>query len=84
MISKNVGDPRRIGEAYYEVQMKERRKQKRVFHVNMLRKWHPPTAVSFMAEEVGEDVDNVVTWRRRQHAANRPETWKRYCRSSTR
>ena len=54
---------RRIGEACYEIQMTDRRKQKRVFHVNMLRKWHPPTAVSFMAEEVLEDVDDVVTWK---------------------
>ena len=54
---------RRIGEACYEIQMTDRRKQKRVFHVNMLRKWHPPTAVSFMAEEGREDVDDVVTWK---------------------
>ena len=54
---------RRIGEACYEIQMTDRRKQKRVFHVNMLRKWHPPTAVSFMAEEVRKDVDDVVTWK---------------------
>ena len=29
----------------------------------MLRKWHPPTAVSFLADEVREDVDDVVTWK---------------------
>ena len=45
-----------------------RRKPKRIYHVNMLRKWYLPTAVSFFAEEVNndddlsDDVDDVVTW----------------------
>ena len=36
----------------YEVNMFDKRKKRRVFHVNMLRQWHTPTATSFMAETV--------------------------------
>ena len=54
---------RRIGRVDYEVQMTDRRKQQRIFHVNMLKKWHTPSAVSFFAEEVHVDVDDVMTWK---------------------
>ena len=53
---------RRISDVNYEVKMTDRRKQKRIFHVNMLRQWYSPSAVSFLAEEVHEEVDDVVTW----------------------
>ena len=39
----------------YRANMHDRRKQKRVFHVNMLRKWHEPVAVANCAEETTED-----------------------------
>ena len=59
---------RRVGEACYEIKMTGRRKPERIFHVNMLRKWHSPTAVSFFAEEINDDIsddtDDVVTWSR--------------------
>ena len=44
----------------YEIKMTDQRKQKRIFHVNMLRKWHNPVAVLFLAEEV---LENIVAWR---------------------
>ena len=50
---------KRVSKVDYEIQMSDRRRQKRVFHINMLHKWHSLTAVSFLAEEVPDD---VVTW----------------------
>ena len=46
----------------YEVNMTDRRKKKRIFHVNMLRRWHAPSAVSLLAEEVHDGTDDVVLW----------------------
>ena len=48
---------KRIGEVNYEVRMTDRRKQRRVFHVNMLRLWHAPTALSCWAGDVTETAD---------------------------
>lgn len=42
--------------------MMDRQKQKWVFHDIMLCKWHPPTAVSFLVEGVGDDADDMATW----------------------
>ena len=53
---------RRLGEVNYEVKMTDRRKKKRVLHINMLRQWHSPSAVSLLAEEVQEEVDDVISW----------------------
>ena len=57
---------RRIGKVNYEIHMPNRRKQKQIFHVNMLREWVSPTALSCYAEDIVEedpDDDEVVTWR---------------------
>ena len=54
---------RKISDVNYEIWMTDSRK-KRIFHVNMLREWHSPSAASFLAEEViGEppiQADDVV------------------------
>ena len=42
---------RRIAEVNYEVRMADHRKQKRIFHINMLHGWHAPTAISCWADE---------------------------------
>ena len=36
---------RKVSPVSYEVDMFDHVKRKRVFRVNMLRKWHPPAAV---------------------------------------
>ena len=43
----------------------DQRKQKRIFHVNILRKRHNSVAESFLTEEVLEDDDGIdlVAWR---------------------
>lgn len=55
---------RAVGRVNYEVDMYDRRKRLRVFHVNMLRKWHSPAEVACYAEEspVESDGDDPVTW----------------------
>ena len=41
---------RRIGPVTYEIKMTDRRKQQRVFYVNMLRAWNAPTAIACWAD----------------------------------
>ena len=48
---------RRVSKVNYEVRMTHRRKQKQILHINMLRAWHAPTAVSYWADDVTEDGD---------------------------
>ena len=43
---------RRIGKLNYEVDMCDKQKRKRIFHVNMLRQWHRRSHTSYLAEEV--------------------------------
>ena len=53
---------RRISEVNYEVRMADRRKQKRIFHVNMLRAWQAPTAVSCWAEDISDEDEDPLTY----------------------
>ena len=57
---------RRCGKVNYEVRMSDRRKQHRVFHVNMLREWYPPVEVAGVAVELEEEDDEVVDWKEGQ------------------
>ena len=51
---------------HYLVDMHDRRKRKRVLHINMLQKWHKPTvtATSYMADELPGDREEteVPVW----------------------
>ena len=51
----------------YEIDMHDfYRKYKRIFHVNMLQKWHSTATASFYVEdvtEIAEDQDEVAMWR---------------------
>ena len=55
---------KRIGKVNYLIDMHDRRKRQRVFHVNMLRKWHVSPTVSLWAEELSESdpEDDVPIW----------------------
>ena len=56
---------RRVNDVNYEINMTDRRKKKRIFHVNMLREWHTPSVVSLFAEKsFGETDDDVILWDR--------------------
>lgn len=50
------------GGVNYEIKMTDRQKQKRIFHINLLRQWNSPSAMSLLAEEVQEEVDDVIIW----------------------
>ena len=51
---------RRVGFINYEINMVGRRKQRRIFHVNMLRAWNSPTADNYLSEEVA--AEDVILW----------------------
>ncbi len=51
-----------VGKVTYEVDMHDRRKRKRVFHVNMLKKWETPTDFAMFNDEV-DPSDEIVLWR---------------------
>ena len=54
---------RQVGPVTYEVDMFDRRKRRRILHVNMLRKWHPPAESAYWAEDVTDELDNEIpTW----------------------
>ena len=58
---------RRVGGVNYQVDMYDKRKQCRIFHVNMLRKWHTPTALSLWADEAMEtEADEIPLWKEAQ------------------
>ena len=46
-----------VGSVNYLIDMYDRRKRRRVFHVNMLKEWHMPSGVSYFSSE-GEDGDS--------------------------
>ena len=48
-----------MGRVDYQVDMFDRRKRHRVFHINMLRKWHPPSAAAFSAKEINKGEEEV-------------------------
>ena len=56
----------KVGKVDYEIDMPNKRNRKKVFHVNMLKKWHPPEATSFWTTEESlepDDTDSIPTWR---------------------
>ena len=48
---------RKISDVNYEVRLTDGRKRNRIFHINMLREWHSPSAASFLAEEITEECE---------------------------
>ena len=53
---------RHRGRVTYEVDMHNRRKRKRIFHVNMLCEWHTQNADSFLTDEVSDEGEDIVHW----------------------
>ena len=44
------------------VELHDRRKKFKVYHVNMLQKWHVPIATAGYSEELSEDHEDIPTW----------------------
>ena len=68
---------RKVSPVNYEVEMADRRRKNRIFHLNMLRQWHPPCALSLLAEEVtaepnGDIDDDVILWDSRKEPTEAP------------
>ena len=67
---------RKVSDVNYEVKLTDGRKKKRILHVNMLREWHSPSAVAFLAEEVVDEVadeaDDVVLWEGTRDVTEQP------------
>ena len=55
---------RRVGKVNYEVMMGDRRRKRRILHINLLRKWNEPAKSGYFVSEVGEGEDEVdtTTW----------------------
>ena len=46
----------------YKVDMYDKRKQKRIFHINMLWKWNKPTIYNCHSEEFEDHREDVMVW----------------------
>ncbi len=55
---------KRIGKVNYLIDMHERRKRRRIFHIIMLCKWNVPSSTSYWIEDLTEDdaQDDVPMW----------------------
>ncbi|XP_064399260.1 uncharacterized protein LOC135345747 [Halichondria panicea] len=53
-----------IGKVDYLIHMYDRRKKRRIFHVNMLKQWYVPTNTGYIAEEIEADYvdEDIPTW----------------------
>ena len=57
---------RKGGKVGYEIDMPNKRNRRKVFHVNMLKKWHPPEATSFWTTDESlepDESESIPTWR---------------------
>ena len=52
-----------VGRVNYLIDMRGRRKRKRIFHVNMLRKWHTPASVSYLCDEIPDESEEIPDWK---------------------
>ena len=55
---------RQLGKANYLVHMRDRKKRWRVFHTNMLQKWHSPASSVLLAQVAAEEMEpeEIPTW----------------------
>ena len=69
---------RRMGTVNYLVNMNNHKKSQRVFHVNMLRKYHIPGETSLLAEEVPDtEAEDIPTWNKLQMSDGEPQMGKK-------
>ena len=52
---------RKLGKLTFQVDMHDKRKRHRVFHVNLLKKWNPPMATACLTEELYAVADKATT-----------------------
>ena len=49
----------------YQIDMHNKRKRLRIFHINMLRKWHEATESSCWVEDIDEGEEEIPVWKNR-------------------
>ena len=54
---------KRMGKVTYLVDLHDRQKQKRIYHVNLLKKWETPVLDCLAAEEEATDEEEFPDWR---------------------
>ena len=54
---------KKIGRTNYLIEMPHRRKSRRVYHINLLKKWEAPSAECFTMEEVDLEEEDFPDWK---------------------
>ena len=57
---------RPVGNVNYLLRLHDRSMRQKVYHLNMLRKWHTPERTNYFVQDVPEDVDSqeeIPEWR---------------------
>lgn len=56
---------KKLGKVNYVVDMYDRKKRHRTFHINMLRKWHTPVHTNMVAEDISEPGpdEDIAFWK---------------------
>ena len=58
---------RKVRKVNYEIAMPNKRKRRKVFHVNMFKKWYPPEATCFWTVEAevseSDEEESISTWK---------------------
>ena len=56
-----------MGKVNYLVELHDRQKQKRIYHINLLKKWETPITDCYAAEESAEgEEEDIPDWRPQQ------------------
>lgn len=65
---------RKMGRVNYEVEMPGRRKDRRLLHINLLRKWHTPADVNYLTEveDCGDLEEDIPSWNGGAEEAEQP------------
>ena len=54
---------KRVGKVTYQVDIADKKKRRRIFHINLLRKWNEPVSSNYFTEgDVEGEEEEVITW----------------------
>ena len=63
---------KRLGKVNYVIDMHDRKKRRRVVHINMLKRWHTPIFDGWAENHQVEDEEDIPDWRDRHSQATTP------------
>lgn len=52
-----------VGRVNYLVHLHDKRKSKRIFHVNMLREWHSPLSNAYLTQAGEDEEEEIPSWK---------------------